>query len=362
MVAVVIPNYKETLNTNEEISLTQVKKILGKYDIFFILPDTLKIDYGSSEIFEKRYPDEYFLSVRMYSKFMLMPNLYQDFIDYKYILLYQLDAFVFEDQLEEFCNLGYDYIGAPWINGVFFRKNEKENMWYVGNGGLSLRKVDPFLKWTKEKKFNQYIDYINEDLLIAVYGKPSLNIAPIDIAITFSFEMEFEECMKLTKGKIPFGCHGWEKYQFYSWKALIERQGYEVEIPDKKVIENIDLTKEMNEFCNKEFADGELERQLPSLYTGEVYIWGTGLWGISLMYKLEKSGIKIAGFIDNNRVRCGNKILSYEIIHPTELGYNKEVIIVAIKKKSIEVEEQLQKNGYKMGTDYTTIQKMIESI
>ena len=35
------------------------------------------------------------------------------FLEYQYMLIYQLDAFVFEDKLDYFCELGYDYIGIP---------------------------------------------------------------------------------------------------------------------------------------------------------------------------------------------------------------------------------------------------------
>jgi len=44
---------------------------------------------------------------------MMSPAFYDAFKAFDYILIYQLDAFVFRDELEYFCSLGYDYIGAP---------------------------------------------------------------------------------------------------------------------------------------------------------------------------------------------------------------------------------------------------------
>lgn len=359
-IAIVIPNYRESLTVNENISLMQAKRLFKNYDIFFILPNSIAIDYGCIEISEYRYSDEYFSSLRMYSRFMLQPDLYQEFSDYDYILVYQLDAFAFVDRINEFCDLGYDYIGAPWLDGVFFKKNERETMWYVGNGGLSLRKVDSFLKWTEKGDFSPYVDCINEDLLIAAYGFPLLNIAPIDIALSFSFEANYTQCMELTKGRIPFGCHAWERYQFFLWKPLIEEQGYIVETPDEKILKFIDLTAEMNNFCNRQYEKDELEKILPSSYTNStegIYIWGAGLWGISLMHKLIEKRIPIAGFIDNDNRRWGNTILSYKILNPVLLKNQKEAVIVAIKKGVSQVETQLQKYGYREELDYTILQK-----
>ena len=37
------------------------------------------------------------------------------------MLIYQLDAYVFKDELLNWANKGYDYIGAPWLpwkNGI----------------------------------------------------------------------------------------------------------------------------------------------------------------------------------------------------------------------------------------------------
>ena len=363
-VAVVIPSYKGSLTLNEKISLTQVRKILRQYDIFFLLPNSLKIDYGCEEIIEKRYSDMYFSSRRMYSRFMLRPRLYRDFENYEYILVYQLDAFVFEDRINDFCNLGYDYIGAPWIDGIFFKKNEKEKMWYVGNGGLSLRKIDAFQRWIEKGEFEPYIDYISEDLLIAVYGTPLLNIAPINIALSFSIEMNCNLCMELTKGKIPFGCHAWAKHDLDFWKPLIEKYGYFIEEKGKKKLNSAEWQKRMNEFCNKQ-CGSILKKFLPSTYRKNldgIYIWGSGQWGITLLQKLIENDILVAGFIDNDRNRCGKRVLSYEIFHSSSFIHNKKPVIVAIKNNYFQVEEQLQEWDYQKHVDYITLQDIFKKL
>ena len=65
--------------------------------------------------------------------FRFLPN-------YKYMLIYQLDAWVFTDNLQEWCDKGYDYIGAPFLSIV--KKNSPRVIFKgVGNGGLSLRRI-----------------------------------------------------------------------------------------------------------------------------------------------------------------------------------------------------------------------------
>lgn len=95
-VAVVIPVYKETLNEFEKISLTQVQKVLGHYQYIFVAPQGKNIPYvtqGSKVYF---FPPQFFQNTKTYNYLMMSPNFYKAFLDYEYILIYQLDAFVFQ--------------------------------------------------------------------------------------------------------------------------------------------------------------------------------------------------------------------------------------------------------------------------
>jgi hypothetical protein len=56
--------------------------------------------------------------------------------------MYHLDSLVFNSNLHYWCNLNYDFIGAPWIKGPDLPWLREEG---VGNGGFSLRKVKSFL-------------------------------------------------------------------------------------------------------------------------------------------------------------------------------------------------------------------------
>lgn len=79
---------------------------------------------------------------------MSMKAVYKAFAKYEYMLIAQLDAVCFRDDLDEWCGKDYDYVGAPWCHLCKhvcrtdqYRSEEK----LVGNGGLSLRKIQTFL-------------------------------------------------------------------------------------------------------------------------------------------------------------------------------------------------------------------------
>ncbi len=72
-----------------------------------------------------------------YNNLFLSKDFWNSF-DEENILIYQQDAMLFHDQLNEF--LDYDYIGAPWL------PNQTDNSVGVGNGGFSFRKKSKLIK------------------------------------------------------------------------------------------------------------------------------------------------------------------------------------------------------------------------
>ena len=98
-----------------------MQRVLSDYPKVFQAPESLEFDYGSlsAGFSVERFPDECFTGVYAYSQLMLE----KDF--YKRLLIHQLDAFVFSDELLEFCKMGYDYIRAPVLS-----------LACIGNGGI----------------------------------------------------------------------------------------------------------------------------------------------------------------------------------------------------------------------------------
>ncbi|WP_134090761.1 DUF5672 family protein [Olivibacter sp. XZL3] len=264
LVAVVIPFYKETLTDYEKMSMDQCVSVLSAYPIISIRPKRLNkinLSYPIDEYID--FDDNYFESIEGYNRLMLSDSFYQVFLSkFKYILIYQLDAFVFKDDLAFWCKKGYDYIGAPWPPEVGYPdiiKSAKESVinWYytlfnvqdkhnnphrrqvinrVGNGGFSLRNVRVLHKIASQRKkeISKYLqndhDLYNEDIFWSVEVNRRSNhikIPSARIARKFSIEHFPERLLRANKFVLPFGCHAWDKHIDF-WRPIFEDYGYTI--------------------------------------------------------------------------------------------------------------------------------------
>ena len=259
-VAVVVPlsNRKELL-PEEQISLRHLEHYLGRYDKYMVAPNSLDLHYPGFAF--KRFSESYFGSVKAHSRLMLSPAFYEEFSDYKYILTYHLDALVFSDQLLQWCETDFDFVGAP-------RLANSDRPHVVGNGGFALRKVESFLKVLNSKEYAvdpdlyweqfsagrpAYFQYLNlprkylkrlkifnniqrdiklclqgnahyEDIFIsekAVKYYPEFKIAPLEVALRFAFDEVPRVCFEMNNYCVPFGCHGWFKSDREFWEPYL---------------------------------------------------------------------------------------------------------------------------------------------
>lgn len=253
--AIVIPIYKDKIDKYEELSFRQCMKILHRYQIFLVTHEHLNLsvyenmaDEYHIQLKKVFFADIYFSGIAGYNKLLKSKQFYSVFDSFQYMLIYQLDAFVFRDELEYWCHQGYDYIGAPWVTNL----NEElmdVGSWKVGNGGLSLRRISFFLKVLSRKgpllKYSEYknifylpymlgwrnnIKYfsnldINEDIFFTsflshTYMTPKLP-TPTKAAF-FAFEKSPSYLFELCKRQLPFGCHAFMKFEYESfWKQYI---------------------------------------------------------------------------------------------------------------------------------------------
>lgn len=352
-VAIVIPIYKNEWDKKEKISLKQALNILSKYDIVAISPKNLTLD---ESVFSKveRFEESYFFGVESYNRLMLSVDFYSRFCQYEYILIYQLDAFVFRDRLLYFCDLGYDYIGAPWLHGMFNYKDAKHAVWYVGNGGLSLRKVDSFLKIIEKTKPLESDQIKNEDLFFSSFIDEDFRVAPMEIALQFAFERQVKKCFEKNNCQLPFGCHAWARYDAEFWKLHIEACGFDLtKLCFKDSNEDVLREKEYNYWDNFSniFADKSrqerIENRLKELLDGrEVIIWGAGFYGASMARWFQDIGIVITCFCDNN-VRLEGKVLNHiPIVHSSNKRLSRNsYIVIANYAYELEIEKQLLESG-----------------
>ena len=220
--AVIIPVYKDVdkLTKFEEKSIERTVQVLGgKYEIILLCGKSLKCDtysekFGYDFSFCK-CSDEFFMSQKSYSDLCEKYELYDVFSMYEYILICQTDAWVFEDRLEYFMGLGYDYIGA-----IHMLKSSGKGA-RVGNGGFSLRKPAKFSEVCKKTDFNQFKYTLYEDCAFSIRLKREFNIAPVEVAFEFGWQEQPRVAYELT-GKLPMGCHNPMKNNWNFWREHIK--------------------------------------------------------------------------------------------------------------------------------------------
>jgi hypothetical protein len=241
-VCIVIPVYKERPSDNDIISLTQCRKILGEFDIFFVCPEGLNTIEYNKLIPERRellFEKKFFTDVKAYSSLCKKALFYKQFLEYEYILIYQTDCFVFRNELIFWCDKGYDFIGPPWINKDWMNGMAKNlrmpflKDWFnlVGNGGFSLRRTRKFYVFAKIYFLLAWLTNFNEDIFWANFPRvfpPRFKIAAFNDALTFGFEEEPEMCYHKNNETLPFGCHAWEKHGYSFWKVKFREFGYEI--------------------------------------------------------------------------------------------------------------------------------------
>lgn len=266
---IVIPVYKEEIEPDEISSLKNTLKILSNYDVKIVCPESLNIQ-KYSDIFDFDFiklDDRHFVDDYAYSRLLLTDYFYRFFEDYEYMLICQTDAWVFENKLEDWCNKGYDYIGAPWFEEYGIATEDSKMLEYAGNGGFCLRKIKTFVDilsnaqnsnkklrnfmqvytkggnvspwqiykipksilryFAKEnvlsyaiKNLNLHEDNVIVNNLRLLY--PQMNVAKAVDAKYFSMEVNARRLYKETGNTLPFGCHAFKRYDWDFWKEFIK--------------------------------------------------------------------------------------------------------------------------------------------
>lgn len=267
LVVILIITHKSTINLFEEISLRQCYRVLGNHPIRLICPSGLDVSCYQNIIpdVEIDFIDPYWQSnYRTYNRLRLSPFLYKQYRDYEFVLHYELDAFVFRDELAYWCSQGYSYIGAPWFEG--WTKAEPESpIVGLGNGGFCLRNVDHSLRalnrfsylihpkelWTfwlekgeplkgtfsllKNCTFtNNSFFLLNhfagaEDFFWGHYIPRNFKwfkIPSVEEAMRFSFEVNSKLLFEKNGFSLPFGCHAWWKDELNFRLPHIKNYGY----------------------------------------------------------------------------------------------------------------------------------------
>lgn len=224
---VVVPVYKKNPIFFEQAALMQCVRVLGeKYDICLVAPYDLDLSGYTSlcpgyKFKVKRLARNFFNSIESYNEMCKRWEFYETFKDYRYMLVYQLDCWVFADNLEYFMSLDYDYIGAPWFEIDQEKKTATPTK--CGNGGFSLRKIDKFIEVCRNHEKDADNATIPEDVFFSNYCTDELKISPVEVGREFSFEVGPSVLFVLNGNKLPMGCHKPFLFQFKAfWKDYIK--------------------------------------------------------------------------------------------------------------------------------------------
>jgi len=238
--AVCIIVYTPAPTDIELASFKQCLTVLCNHTIIIVCPENADISKYNTITNEHNvnikimpFSDKYFTSISSYNTFIKSYEFYIHFQEYDYILIYQLDAWVFRDELDTWCDKEYAYIGAP-----FYKNGKLTNL--VGNGGFSLRNVPTFMQILS--------GYFDRDCRISNDGSSPLppskymltpgaedlqfatifsllpqikNPTPVEAAF-FAFQGRLEELHAITGHRLPFGCHAFHKRAAaYFWAQYI---------------------------------------------------------------------------------------------------------------------------------------------
>jgi hypothetical protein len=276
---VLIITHKPVLDKYEQISVSRCMTILSKYEIRFVVPQSMDITFYNN-LFPKIHfdfvPDICLSTYENFNKLKIDLNFYKRYRSFQYILFYEPDAYIFEDRLSYFINKKIDYVGAPWLQ---IEENNKMTFTGVGNGGFCLRKVEtkfklilalrasiyleqfkmfndfgiipriPILlirlirnlsiKSEMELKFNYHEDgfwtislpdYLDKRIYNSYFLKyltkyfftPNYKIATISDSLKFSFETLPERLYEFCDFHLPMGCHAWNKKGTDFWLKFID--------------------------------------------------------------------------------------------------------------------------------------------
>lgn len=235
---ILVPIYQPELSALERFSLQHSLSVLqpGR-TVCFIGPEGLDM-----RAYQRDFPGIpliafdpiYSASIQGYNRLLMSPAFYERFSAFEFTLILQTDAILLRDELDEWMARPYDYVGAPWPDGVeilvaldrYVGEHARKVKALVGNGGLSLRRNRACIDLLAE--FPQALTYFvqtgsSEDLFFSFMGALSSRfVMPNEaVASTFALELRAEQYLSLNQGRAPMGGHAWAKYNPALWLELL---------------------------------------------------------------------------------------------------------------------------------------------
>jgi hypothetical protein len=271
---VLIPIHHLKWTSIELAAISRCLQVLSSHDIVIAHPDSIspeeiklsiRLELDNISLAFLALPSHCLSSVSSYNKLLLDPKFYDRLQRWQYLLIVQLDAWLLSGCLDPWLKAGYSYIGAPWPP---FMGPDKTNSCYgVGNGGLSLRRLDHVYRLLQSWRFRLYPVYTPQEMvgrlfhstntqntnftptllnqlkrlalcafslfgfrnnlayfvtmgyhedhlygLLAPRVAPWFKVAPPEAAAAFALEAKPQDVLAYFGVDVPFGCHAWERH------------------------------------------------------------------------------------------------------------------------------------------------------
>ena len=245
--AVVLPWWPHRVSDEERMSLESIACFAGALEIIVVAPQASclppVVHPCRVEVFNKAF----FVDAWAYSSLLMTTQFYERLACYEQIVVVQSDVLLLR-HLAPLVGSRYpwSYVGAPWIT-----QDPSGALCFmgVGNGGFSLRRTQDFIDVLREPFFPSWPQFtsrsrglalwavlsccsmarvtgermahlllhrgIHEDVFwskVAPCLSPRFTIAPINDALTFSYETFPRFVHAANHGQIPYGVHGWWRH------------------------------------------------------------------------------------------------------------------------------------------------------
>jgi Protein of unknown function (DUF5672) len=230
----VVPIYRAELPADEAWAMERSLPLLAGRRVVFIGPQSLDARWYRSrypQVELMRFDDSHFASVKGYNLLLLDPAFYQAFAAHAFMLVLQTDAVLLSDQLDHWAGQPYDYVGAPWPQGIEISVqldrhqggHHRKVFAKVGNGGFSLRRIQACLNLLAEFPDGLALfrrSGSSEDIFFSVLGSLSTRfVLPGEmVAAQFAWEL-LPESYHAMLGQLPMGVHAWRKHSPDFWRA-----------------------------------------------------------------------------------------------------------------------------------------------
>jgi hypothetical protein len=226
-VAIVLPIYRPRLEGDALSAVDRAVGVLRHGDWYFIAPQSLDASFYERRYAKPlvRFPDACLASVRAYNRLLLSDEFYGAFARYDYMLVSQDDVYVVRDDLTRWLARGFDYVGAPWPDGlqVILDMSPRpgiqgcELIIYVGNGGFSLRRIAACRRLLAE--FSEEAACFaekawGEDQFFSSFGQLSTRfvLPNLRMAASFAWETSLRRMHDLCRGQLPMAIHAYGRH------------------------------------------------------------------------------------------------------------------------------------------------------